>query len=164
VVTPLILQKEGDDMKKNSQEWLDWCELHDYVKKEILQYDDNIKLPKYMILRLQGLKDGKFIANKKIQPNASYEYKTILYTFKICKPKILQYLTANKTKFKDEKHKFNSIMIFIENEINDVVLRIKNKQQSESKIENMTLDNHYNQGAEYRKQKGKNNKNLEYLW
>ena len=36
-------------------------ELCSYVKTDIMKYDDNQKLSKNMILRLRGLKDGKYI-------------------------------------------------------------------------------------------------------
>ena len=41
----------------------DWDELYQYIKKDIFEYTDQA-LPKYMILRLKGLVEGKFMANK----------------------------------------------------------------------------------------------------
>jgi hypothetical protein len=117
-----------------------------------------------MALRLRGLADGKFIANKNTKPQASYDYKTILYTFKICKSKIKEYMINNQIKIKDETHKINLIMMFVENEINDVVLRLQNAKKSEEKTENLELENQFNNGAEYQKKETKINKKLTELW
>jgi len=144
-----------------NNEWNDLCE---YVKKEILEYPNDMKFPKYLALRLRGLESGQFIANKKQTPQANYDYKTILITFKICKSKILQYFIGNQTKFKDERHKINTIMLFVENEINDVTIRLKNVKHSEDKIEKMKMENQTNEGSEYKSKTTQVNKDLDELW
>ena len=45
--------------KKDNEQWIELCE---YVKKEILEYDDNMKFPQYLALKLQGIKRGEHIA------------------------------------------------------------------------------------------------------
>lgn len=146
------------------QEIKDWDELYQYIKKDIFEYDESQKLPKYMILRIKGLKDGKFIANKKIKPMANYEYNHILYTFKINKMKLKQIVKSQD--FKNEQHKFNTIMIIVEKEINDVVHRLKQVVKSEEKIEKMSIENIMHEGAEYQgKNIGKKISNeLKELW
>ena len=62
-------------------------ELYKYVKNDILLYNRKI-LPKEFVLRLRGLSEGKFMSNKNTQAQASYSYKEILLTFKLCKSKI----------------------------------------------------------------------------
>jgi len=52
----------------------DWVELCEYVKKEILQYDDNMKIPTYLVLKLQGLKKGQHIANNNIKITTKYTF------------------------------------------------------------------------------------------
>ena len=153
-------------MKKDNKEYVDWCELFEYVRKEILEYDSNMKMPKYMILRLRGLRDGKFMANKKQSPLGSYEYKTILMTFKLCKSKINSYIQGNKSKFNNEQHKFNGVMIIIENEINNVVEILKKSNKSENKTKSLELKHQVNDNAGYKSnnKKSKINKNLEELW
>lgn len=59
-------------MAKKKEEKSSWNELCDYVKREILEYDENMKFPKYLALKLQGLKKGEHIANKNIRASASY--------------------------------------------------------------------------------------------
>lgn len=145
------------------QEIKDWDELYQYIKKDIFEYDESQKLPKYMILRIKGLKDGKFIANKKIKPMANYEYNHILYTFKINKMKLKQIVKSQD--FKNEQHKFNTIMIIIEKEINDVVHRLKQTEKSEEKIEKMHIENIMHEGAEYQNNKIKKlSSEMEELW
>ena len=149
--------------KMSKQEKNDFDELYQYVKKEVFEYDEQ-NLPRYMVLRLKGLHEGKFIANKNIKPMAHYEYKHILYTFKINKAKIKQIIKSDK--FNNEKHKFNTIMMIIEGEINNVVNRLKQAKKSEEKIKNIDLENVNYEGAEY-KNKSKNKKvndELKKLW
>ena len=150
--------------KMTEKEKKDWNELYQYIKIEIFEYDKSQKLPSYMVLRLKGLKEGKFMANKKTISMANYEYNHILYTFKINKLKIKQIVRSQD--FKNEQHKFNTIMIIIEKEINDVVNRLKQVVKSEEKIEKMKFENMTHEGAEY-KNKSINkilNNELEELW
>ena len=139
-----------------NKEWIDLCE---YVKKEILQYDDNMKLPKHLILKLQGLKKGLHIANNNIDSEACYDDYTILCAFKLCKRKILDYLVKNETKIKDETHKINLIVKMVEPEINDVYIRLQQAKKKEEKIQSESFDNQFNEDAEYsRKTKDVNDK------
>lgn len=88
--------------KKDNEQWIELCE---YVKKEILEYDDNMKFPQYLALKLQGIKRGEHIANNNHEAKANYDDYTILCTFKLCKKKIVSYLHNNESKIHDEKHK-----------------------------------------------------------
>lgn len=151
-------------MAKMTQEEKDsFDELYQYIKKEIFEYTDQ-SLPKYMILRLKGLSEGKFIANKYVKPMAKYEYKHILYTFKINKIKLIEIVRSSK--FKDEQHKFNTIMLIVEKDINDVVSRLNQKVKSEEKIEKIDLKNITYEGAEYKNKNNdkKLNDELDKLW
>ena len=150
--------------KMTEKEKKDWDELYQYIKIEIFEYDKSQKLPSYMVLRLKGLKEGKFMANKKIISMANYEYNHILYTFKINKMKIKQIVRSQD--FKNEQHKFNTIMIIIEKEINDVVNRLKQVVKSEEKVKSMEFKNMTHEGAEYKNKNNnkKINNELEELW
>lgn len=128
-----------------------WVELCEYVKKEILEYDDNMKFPQYLALKLQGIKRGEYIANNNHSAKANYDDLTILYAFKICKNKIVSYLHNNEQRIKDEKHKINIIMKIVEPEINDMYLRLKKAEISKSKITNITYNNQTNKSAVYTK-------------
>ncbi len=132
--------------EKDNQDWLDLCE---YVKHEILEYDDNMMFPKYLALKLQGIKKGQHIANNNIQEQAHYDDRTLLYTFKLCKKKIVTYLHQNDKKIKDENHKINLIIKMIEPEINDVYLRLQEAERVKSRVENTSFDNQSSNGAKY---------------
>lgn len=139
---------------------LDWEELYNYVKIEILNYQDK-KMPKEMILRLVGLKDGKFYANKNIKKEATYTYKLILLTFKLMKGTIFNYLNNNE--IKDERHKINLIMKIVESEINNVKDRIESKKKSEEKLSEIDLSHQVHEQSNYIKKSKYNNK-LKKLW
>ena len=103
-----------------------------------------------MALRLKGLAQGNFMANKYIKPNASYTYEQILITCKVCKPKIKNYFSKNFAKINGETHKINLIMKFLEQEINDVVLKIQQKEQIDTEISRMSFENHTEDKADYK--------------
>ena len=127
----------------------DWIELCEYVKREILEYDDNMKFPQYLALKLQGIKKGQHIANNNIKAQANYDDKTLLCTFKLCKQKIVTYLHQNEKKIKNEQHKINLIIKMIEPEINDVYLRLQNVKKTEERVESKDFNNQSNENAGY---------------
>ena len=154
------MSEELSKKEENKQ----WNALYEYVKKEILEYTDDMQLPRFMILRLRGLRNGKFMANKNSKPMASYDYNTILLTFKACKYDILRY--TKQGIFKDEQHRFNYIMVIIENNINDIVMRLKNVKRQEKKIDIIDIEIiQRDETAEYtKKSKETTNKRLDNLW
>lgn len=152
---------EKETKNQENEEWLTLCE---YVKNEIMGYSDDMKFPKFIALRLRGLSKGTFMANKNQKPQASYDYKTILYTFKACKLNIINGFKSNNTKFTNEQHRFNYLMVIIENNINDMVIRLKNAKKAKEKTENIPLDNQTNEGATYTSKNKKIIKELEELW
>ena len=154
------MNEEINKKEENRQ----WNLLYEYVKKEILEYTDDMQLPRFMILRLRGLRNGKFMANKNSKPMANYDYNTILLTFKACKYDILRY--TKQGIFKDEQHRFNYIMVIIENNINDIVMRLKNVKRQEKKIDIIDIETiQRDETAEYtRKSKEATNKRLDDLW
>lgn len=152
----------GKNQKYNENK--DWDKLYQYVKKEILEYDNSMKLPKFMVLRLRGLANGNFMANKYHKPNANYTYNEILLTFKACKMDIHRYTKTNR--FKDEQHKFNYIMVIIENNINDIVLRLKEAERHKKKVQSLDVKHiKRDSGAAYKKKtKEIKNDRLKDLW
>lgn len=114
------------------QEKKDWDKLYSYVK-QILNYDETMALPKFAVMRLKGLSEGKYYANKKTKAMARYDYNTIYLTFVYCKDKIQQALQLKN--FANEQAKFNYIFAIINNNINDVALKLKKVKKVEEKIE-----------------------------
>lgn len=123
------------------QEKIDWDNLYQYVKK-ILGYDDTMALPKFVVMRLKGLSEGKYYANKKTRSMAQYDYKTIYLTFVYCKDKVVKALQTKN--FKNEQNRFNYIMAIVENNINDVVIKLRNakksKQIAEKQVAKIEID------------------------
>lgn len=159
------MKKENN--KKNIRsngEKQDWNELCLYVKKNILKYEDNMGFPKHLALRLMGLSQGKYIANNSIENQAKYSFKIILYTFKVCKDKINNYLYSNQTNIQDENHKINLVMKFVEAEINDVYLRCKNAQKNSTKTLNANIAQQESESADYKTKKNDVSDKLNKLW
>lgn len=144
------------------QEKLDWDELYEYIRTDIMGYPKTKALPTYFVLRLKGLVEGKFVSNKAQKSYGSYEYKTILYAFKICKPNLLRAF-ANVA-IQDEQHRFNLIMSIIEREINDVVDRLARAKETKEKMKTKELPHQMNERAEYKAKKKRENKHLDDLW
>lgn len=114
------------------QEKQDWDKLYNYTR-QILGYDEAMALPNFVVMRLKGLSDGKYYANKKTKNMAKYDYNTIYLTFVYCKDKIQQAL-QNKN-FTNEQAKFNYVFAIVNNNINDVVLRLKKAKKTEEKMQ-----------------------------
>lgn len=150
-------------MARMTQEEKDsFDKLYQYIKEEIFEYKEQ-SLPKYMVLRIKGLAEGKFIANNNVKSMGKYTYQQILFTFKINKLKIKEII--NSSNFKNEQHRFNTIMLIIEKDINDVVARLNQKVQSERKLESIDLENIIHEGAEYKNKSNKQlNNELNDLW
>lgn len=137
--------------------------LYQYVKSEILMYNKTQSIPQSLVLRLKGLAVGKFLENKNIEDKAKYSFEIVLYTFQICKPIILGAI-SNKS-FETESQKFNYICKIIENNLNDVYIRVAKAKQTEEKIENMDNSNLLHSSAGYvQKTENNRNKKLENLW
>ena len=114
-------------------------ELCAYVKSDIMKYDSNQKLSKNMILRLRGLKDGKYMANKNIPSLANYSYDIILLTFKYVKHHNLDYILSTK-KFEKKKKKFNYIMAIVSNNINTVYNKAKQIKEEQNRAVEIQVD------------------------
>lgn len=160
-----MANKKNDNVNKLDKKTLaEWDELYEYVKFKILEYSPEMNLSKFIVLRLKGLAEGRFLSNKKIKPLANYDFKTILLTFKAYKFEIMNGLANNRTKFKDEQHKFNYIMVIIESNINTIVLRLENAKKAKQKAEMVSIDHIFTEGAEYKTKTKETNKNLKDLW
>lgn len=147
----------------DAEEYQNWCELYEYVREKIMGYNQDQSLSSDMVTRLKGLATGNYKANKRIAKTANHSYKTILNTFKFCSPSIQKALRT--TSFKDEQHKFNYISKIVENNINNVYLRMQQAEKAKEKTESMTLDTVNYTGASYQqKTKEVSNRLLDELW
>ena len=148
--------------KKTQEEVNDFMTLCDYVRYEVLKYDK--PLTKTTILRLEGLSQGKFYSNSPIdRKKRCYSYNEILLTFKFCKLDIDRALS--KHEFKNESHKINYIMRIIEENINDVCIRLENTKKAEEKLKTIDIPIKTTTRASYKKiSKENTNKRLDGLW
>jgi hypothetical protein len=131
--------------KEEKQEFDD---LYYYVKNEVMGYTDKV-FPTNFVLRLKGLAEGNFVANKSMTVKAKYSFKVILLTFKLCKAKINDYLSRNASSFQSEQHKFYGVMRIVEGEINNTVAMLDRRVKSEAKVEVMDVEHHSAEQAEY---------------
>ena len=114
---------------KMSREDIDgWNKLYQYVKYDVLKYDEGMKLSKQQILRLKGLLNGKYMDNNNIESTANYSYEIILLSFKYSMPDIRRALST--ISFRDENHKFNYILRIVEDNINTVYLKMKKLEKA----------------------------------
>lgn len=146
-----------------SEEEKKFKELCEYVKREIMGYDENQKLSKHMCLRLRGMKDGKFIANKTTPSMAHYSYDIILLTFKYIKHHGLDNILLTK-KFSSEEHKFNYIMVIVSNNINTVYNKVKKIREEQNRSDNIKVVELPNYKNKYESNSKKVNKDLEKFW
>lgn len=141
----------------------DWNELYEYVRKNVMGYDENQSLSREMVLRLKGLLNNKFMANNSIDDTASYSYKTVLNTFKFCMSDIQKGLRINE--FRDERHKINYIMKIVESNLNTVYIRMKKSEESKERTQSMEMETATHSGATYqRKTEQTSSKLLDDLW
>ena len=150
--------------RPSSVDQLELDELYQYVKK-LMGYDDSFVLPKQMVLKLKGLRNGKYIANNKTANTCEYSYKTILNTFKACSVQIRKALSGNK--FTDENHKFNYILVIVRNNLHEVAAREQRLQKANEKAQNMEVATPVNDDNYVRKAKPLSKeqaKRLEHLW
>ncbi len=147
--------------KLTEKEKQDWDNLYQYVRKNIMGYDDNQSLSSAMVLRLKGLLTNKFMENNNIESTANYSYETILNTFKFCSPDIYKVLRTNN--FKDEMHKFNYVLKIVEKNINDIYIRMRNVEKAKEEAKNTTVEVSSHTGAEFKPKEKKTDK-FSNLW
>lgn len=139
-----------------------WTALYEYVRKNVMGYDENQSLSKNMVLRLKGLLTNKFMANNNIADTSNYSYETILLTFKFCMPDIQRALRKNT--FNDENHKFSYILKIVESNINTVYMRIKNVERTKEVTMTMNMEVATHSGAEYQTKCKNTSDRLKDLW
>lgn len=147
--------------KMTAEEKIAWESLYNYVRKNVMGYDDNQALSNTMVLRLKGLMTNKFIENGNIASTANYSYDTILNTFKYSSLDINRALRTNN--FKDEMHKFNYILKIVEKNINTVYIKMKNAAKAKEEAKKTTIETPTHTGAEFKPREKKKDKFTD-LW
>lgn len=155
------IKKTSEHKKMTEKEIQDWNNLYEYVRKNIMGYDENQALSSTMCLRLKGLLVNKFMFNNKQKDGANYSYEVILNTFKYCYNNIQKALRTNR--FKDERHKFNYVLKIVEGNINDVYLRMKNAEKAKEEAKNIVVEAPTHIGAEFKPKENKKDR-FSNLW
>lgn len=137
--------------RMSKQEKEDWDCLYDYVRYNVMGYDENMSLPRNWVLRLKGMAVGKHMANNYQKDMAKYPFSVILNAFKYSMPEIQRALS--NVSFADSNHRFNYIMRIVDSNLNTVYMRMKNveKAKREAEREVTVADTH--QAVEYKPSK-----------
>ena len=145
------MRVKPEPIKMTEVEKKEWSELYNYVKKEILFYDDNQNIPQNICRKLKGIRTGKFIENRLIENQAEYPYRILA-------------ALSGKT-FESEMQKVNYICAIVKNNINDVYEMVKRKERNDEKVENMDTEILTHKAAHYQtKTKELKNDKLKNLW
>ena len=154
-------------MTQEEQKYLD--DIYKYVKKDVMGYDDNQSLSKdmkknirNMVLRVKGIMKNKYIANNSVENTANYSYKVLYNTFKYCSMDIQNALRS--VSFKDENHKLNYVLRIVENNLNNVYMRMKKMERSKEEAEKYDISEIVNYTATFRPKETKVNDRLKHLW
>lgn len=128
--------------RMSKQEKEKWDELYEFVRSNVMGYDENMCLSSNMVLRLKGMLNGKFMANNLIENKAYYSYDVVLTAFKYSMPDIRR--AMNRVSFSNEMNKFLYIAKIVESNINDVYIRMKRAEKVKKEVikEASTVDNH----------------------
>ena len=111
----------------SKQDKVEWDNLYQYVRFNILGYDKNQSLSKKMVLRLRGLSFNKYMDNNNIDDTANYSFAVILNTFKYCSVDIQNAIKTHN--FKDEEYKFNYT----------VYIRMKQSEKAKKEIQSADI-------------------------
>ena len=158
-----VSQTKMPKHRLSAQDKAEWSELYEFVRQTVFGYDKAQALPAAMVYKLKGLRQGQFIANNRAEDKADYPYKVILNTFKACMPAIENVL-RNKS-FDTEQKKFNYISRILENNLNDVYLRMKKAKKAQEEAGNVDLTDafHYVNTFKAKPEKASINK-FDDLW
>lgn len=146
--------------KMTEEEKKSWENLYYYVK-DLLGYDENQALSSTMVLRLKGLLTNKFMENNNIESTANYSYEVILATFKYCSQSIQNALRTNN--FQNEQHKFLYITKIVENNINNVYIKMREAEKAKEEAKNTTIEAPIHTSASF-KPREKNVDKFSDLW
>ena len=147
-------------MSKQEQE--KWDALYEFVRTKVLGYDENQALPPSMCLRLKGMLKGKFMENYSLDDKANYSYDIVLNTFKYCMPDIQRALRSNS--FNDEMHKFLYVAKIVENNLNTVYMRMKQREKAEEESKKSDISYAADYVNMFKAKKTSNNSKLDDLW
>lgn len=151
------LNVELEEQQENS-----WWDKAYMLAKDWLDLEPGQNLSRYFVLRLKGLRIGKYMPtndNTHITKRG-YSFEVIYRTMQLCTPSVRKAM-AEKS-FSDDNHRTNYIMRIIESKINLVNSRIKESEKAEQRLKEDTQDQ-VQRRAEYKRKSNKNNSKLSKL-
>ena len=148
--------------KMSDKEKRDWENLYDYVRFNVMGYDENQSLSSAMVLRLKGLLTNKFMENKNVASTANYSYDVILNAFKYSSLDIQRALRNGN--FKDEMHRFNLVLKIVERNINTVYMKMKNLEKAKEEVESTDMSYTTEYVNTFKSKDKKTNSRLDELW
>ena len=135
--------KLKNEKEKKNNEYPEWVECYEYVKKEILGYSKEMQLTPYMRNRLQSLRNGKLLKKGESLSKDGYSYPIITLAFKMKKNHIQRAISSKV--FKSENNKFDYTMAIVLNDINDLYIRHLNKEKQDKKLDAMKIETEFKQ-------------------
>lgn len=155
--------KSNSKKKMSKEDSIYWDKLYQYVKKDIYKLDDDIPLPRSIILSLRGLKNGQVIANNKAKAYGDYPFKIVYLTFIYCKNKI-DYALKTKN-FKSYQQSFSYIRKIVEGNLINVYKKYKEKERQKNMMKEngntVTVNDVINKEVRYKSQEKKINEELQ---
>lgn len=132
------VEKVVQDMtfeRENKIEEMDWRKCYDKFR-ELLGYDTSVSLSNHAVMRIKGLRVGKYKPNgtNTTSLKGGYEYDVIHKTILFCSANI-RHAIANMT-FKDENHKVDYCMKIITNNIDF----INSKNETKKRVEKIMVE------------------------
>lgn len=163
-------QECHENHKNNQLEAKKLDEVCQYIKTEILGIKKEFNVPKLLVERLMGLRSGQYVPKKNSKVHGDnvkgYPYDVILKTVKYKKLELVISL-KDQSKFKDDQHRINHVIVIIQNYINDVYWKLKQKEESDKRLESLDIKINENT-QEFKKNTNiKDNKvsnKLKHLW
>lgn len=151
------LNVELEEQQENS-----WWDKTYMLAKDWLDLEPGQNLSRYFVLRLKGLRIGKYMPtndNTHITKRG-YSFEVIYRTMQLCTPAVRKAVVEKS--FSDDNHRTNYIMRIVESKINLVNSRIKESAKAEQRLKEDTQDQ-VERRAEYKRKSNKNNSKLSKL-
>ncbi|RAN61384.1 hypothetical protein B8A44_09485 [Dolosigranulum pigrum] len=145
------LNVELEEQQENS-----WWDKAYMLAKDWLDLEPGQNLSRYFVLRLKGLRIGKYMPtndNTHITKRG-YSFEVIYRTMQLCTPNVRKAMAEKP--FSDDNHRTNYIMRIIESKINLVNSRIKESTKAEQRLKEDKQDQ-VERRAEYKRKSSKGN-------
>lgn len=129
----------------------------DYIRFNLLGHPQGTKCPSHIVLRVRGFCRGqRYARNSAERQEYEYDYVTLYATLVYCKDTILSYFKNNSKKISSsddpDQYKVNLIFKFLDQKINMIHNKLKDKQKTETKLHNMEVNQlAHTEGAAYQK-------------